>query len=154
MWVFFKPNAFKSRKWSYLIEQLKNLPFVLCNAVVACFLWHACKTFLNRNNCYYAVHSCQLCLIAQPCSFHTAQHWRFQRVFEIWSFLFFLCSDCPSCSPPPVPTSWPVLSRNFIPEKQEQVKKQTWKLNPRGEQLKQNEMWPADLMWHSDLLLA
>lgn len=136
MWVFFKPNAFKSCKSSYFIEQLKNLPFVLCDAAVTCFLQHARNAFLNRNNFCYAVQSHQLCLIAQPYSFHTAPHWCFQRVFEIWSFLFFLCSDCPSRSLPPAPTSWPILSKNFILEKQEQVKEQTWKWNPRGRQSK------------------
>lgn len=50
----------KVEKSHYFIEQLKNLPFVLRDAVAARSLRHARKAFLNRNNFYYAVQSRQL----------------------------------------------------------------------------------------------
>lgn len=102
MQFFFKPNPFKSWKWSCFIEQLKNLLFLLHEAVVLHSLWHAHEAFLKRSDFYYAVQSA---LIAQQYSFHAGQHWCFQRGFEIWYFLFFLCSERPSfpCLLPPLP---------------------------------------------------
>ena len=69
------------------------------------------RAFLSRTDFYYVVQSHQLCLTAQQCSFHTAQHRRLPRVFEIRSFMFFLC---PSRSLPPAPASWPASAGTSV----------------------------------------
>lgn len=57
MQFFFTPNPFKSWKWSCFIEQLKNLPFLLRDAVVVHSLRNTHEMFLNRSDFYYAVQS-------------------------------------------------------------------------------------------------
>lgn len=142
MQFFSKPNPFKSWKWSCFIEQLKNLSFLLRGAVVVHSLWHAHEMFLNRSDFCYTV---QLALSNSTTVFFPC--WSTLTLPEgVWNLIFLVLPVLrPSkLSLPPAPTSCPVFSRNFNPEKQEQVKKQIWEWNLRGEQPKLNEIWPAN----------
>lgn len=152
MWVFFKPNAFKSWKLSYFIEQLKNLPFVLRDAVVARFLRHAQQTFLNRNDFHYAVQSCQRCLIAQPYSFHTARHRRFQRV---WNLIFLVLPVLGLSEP--FPAACPHFLTRF---EQELYSRTVWTSEEANVKMKSKRRavkikWSVASRWiHIDLLLV
>lgn len=142
MQFFFKPNPFKSWKWSCFIEQLKNLPFLLRDAVAAHSLRNTHEMFLNRSDFYYAVQSAlsNSRTVFFPC-------WSTVTLPEgVWNLIFLVLPvlRLSKLSLPPAPTSCPVFSRNFHPEKQQQVKEQMWEWNARSEQPKLNEIQPEN----------